>query len=158
MASCKVSSAIYIESHWWAFPVLMRGCQTDNTKIWWFCWKGTTWEGAAKISFSRNQWRVVKWRPQTLSPSSPFSSGTACSTGSLRWPRQRLLRGYQGCDTEKQFVCREGNLSWVTAISSTALLLHIICNIWHIIIMYYMQYIVRISWTSLWNVPAGVNV
>lgn len=158
MASCKVTSAIYIELDWLAFPVLMRGCQTDNTKIWWFWWKGTIWEEAATIPFSRNQWTVVKGRPQTQSPSSPFSSGMACSTGTLRWPRQLLLRGHQGCGTEKRFVCREGNLSWITAIYSTVLSLHITCNIWHIIIIYYMQCIARISLTSLWNVPAGVNV
>lgn len=73
VASCKIFSAIYTELHWWAFLVLMRGCQTDSTKIWWFCWKGTIWEGAAKIPFSRHQWVVVKGRPGTLSPSSPFS-------------------------------------------------------------------------------------
>lgn len=94
--------------------------------------------------------KATDWVSPPLS--CPFSSGMACCTGTLRWPRQQLLRGYQGCDIEKQFVCREGNLGWISAIYNTALSLLIMFNMWHIIVTYYMQYIARVSLTSLWNV------
>lgn len=161
VASCKVSSAIYTELCWWAFLVLMKGCQTDNTKIWWFSshvvplLKRNNMRRSSKNSLFQKpvnscEGKATDWVSPPLS--CPFSSGTACCTGTLRWLRQRLLRGYQGCDIEKQFVCREGNLGWISAIYNTALSLLIMFNTWHIIVIYYMQYIARVSLTSLWNV------
>lgn len=156
MVSYKVSSAVHTGLRSRAFLVLMKGCQTGSTKTRCMCWKGTVWEGVAQISFCRHQWTVVQGRPRTFALSLSMVAQLAAPAAGDR--EEQLPRCCQGCGTEKQFARRERDPSWKSAVYSALLLLHIMWNIWPVIIICYVQYIARISLSSLWSVPADLNV
>lgn len=83
-----------------------------------------------------------------------MAEAAAGAAGGQEMGKRAGSGGCQGTGTEKQSACREGSLSRVSAIYSAILLLPIMCNIWHVIITYNVQYTARMSLPSLWSAPA----